>query len=41
MLFGLPIASAPIGPIVVPVDWKDQVLQRFQDVLQPRDGEAE
>ena len=29
MLFGLPLAGAPIGPVVVPVDWEEQVLHRF------------
>ena len=41
MLFGLPLASAPIGPIVVPRDWEDQLLHHFEGVLQPGDGEAE
>ena len=29
MLFGLPLVGAPVGPVVVPGDWKDQVLHRF------------
>ena len=41
MLFGLPLASALVGPLVMPVDWEEKVLHCFQGMLQPGDGEDE
>jgi hypothetical protein len=41
MLFGLPLDGTPIGPIVVPADWDEQLLHRFDGVLQPAEGEPE
>ena len=41
MLFGLPLDGAPVGPVVVPVDWEDQLLHHFKGVLQPVDEEVE
>ncbi|RLN18508.1 transposon protein, putative, Mutator sub-class [Panicum miliaceum] len=34
MLIGLPIHERPIGPSVTPVGWRDDLIQRFQGVLQ-------
>ena len=36
----LPLIGAPVGPIVVPGDWEDQVLHRFQGVFQLGEGDA-
>ena len=41
MLFGLPLDGTPIGPVVVPTDWDEQLLHRFDGVLQPAEGEPE
>lgn len=30
MLFGLPLTDAPVGPVVVPVVWEEQVLHHFR-----------
>ena len=41
MLLGLPLDSAPVGPVVVLADWDVQLLHLFEGVLQPADGELE
>ena len=33
MLFGLPLDGASVGPVVVLVDWEEQLLHRFEGVL--------
>lgn len=41
LLFGLPLAGQPVGPVVVPGDWEEQLLDRFQGVFNPEEGEEQ
>ena len=41
MLFGLPLDGAPVGPVVVPIDWEEQLVHCFEGVLQPANGDVD